>query len=217
MPPNPLSLPLFPLFPARVRASGLAWCLAWVLALTLGLGQGPANAEKADRSQPMVVEADKPGSADLKTRVVTFNGNVLISQGTMQIRAERVEISETPDGFRTAQAQGATGRPATFRQKRDGVDEWVEASAERIDFDGRSDTLRFAGNAVVRRLRGGAIVDEITGATITWDNRGELFRVEGGPATAANPAGRVRAVLSPRTEAAGTASAPTAPRGQEKK
>ena len=181
MPPNPLSFLLLPLFPScarhSVKASVLAWPLAWVLAVTLGLGHGPANAEKADRSQPMVVEADKPGSADLKTRVVTFNGNVLISQGTMQIRAERVEVSETPDGFRTAQAQGATGRPATFRQKRDGVDEWVEASAERIDFDARTDTLRFSGSAVVRRLRGGATVDEITGATITWDNRGELFRV----------------------------------------
>ena len=178
---------------------------------------GLAQAEKADRTQPMVVEADKQGSADLKTRVVTFNGNVLIAQGTMQIRAERVEVSESADGFRSAVAQGAAGRPASFKQKRDGVDEWVEASAERIEFDSRTDTLRFLGNAVVRRQRGGATVDEITGGTITWDNRGELFRVEGGQATAANPTGRVRAVLSPRTE--GQASAPAAPpsRAQEKK
>ncbi|HZF79875.1 MAG TPA: lipopolysaccharide transport periplasmic protein LptA, partial [Rubrivivax sp.] len=43
--------------------------------------------------------------------------------------------------------------------------------------------------------------DEITGGAIVWDNTAEVFRVEGGHATAANPSGRVRAVLSPRQEA----------------
>ena len=37
--------------------------------------------------------------------------------------------------------------PASFRQKRDGVDETVEGVAERIEFDARTDTLRLVGNA----------------------------------------------------------------------
>jgi lipopolysaccharide export system protein LptA len=74
--------------------------------------------------------------------------------------------------------------------------------AERIEFDGRSDTLRLIGNAAVRRLRAGTVADEITGALITWDNTNELFRVTGGTPTPANPSGRVRAVFAPREEAA---------------
>jgi lipopolysaccharide export system protein LptA len=177
----------------------------------LALLAGPVHAERADRTKPMVVEADRPGTVDLQRQVVVFNGNVVISQGTMILRADRVEMREMPDGFRAASAIGVAGRPATWRQKRDGGgDEIVEGLAERIEFDGKADTLRFVGNGAVRRMRAGAVADEITGATIVWDNVAEVFRVEGGAPTAANPTGRVRVVLSPRTEASAPAAAASA-------
>jgi lipopolysaccharide export system protein LptA len=160
----------------------------------------PALAEKADRNKPIVVEADRDGVLDLQRRVVTYAGNAVVTQGTMVLRAERIEMRETADGYRAASAIGSAGKQASWRQKRDGVDEVVEGAADRIEFDGRADTLRFVGNGAVRRLRGGQVADEITGGAILWDNTAEVFRVEGGAATAANPSGRVRAVLSPRTE-----------------
>lgn len=175
--------------------------------LAAAVGAPPALAERADRTKPMVVEADRPGTVDVARQVVVFNGNVVISQGTMLLKAERIETRVLPDGYRAATAIGAPGKPATWRQKRDGVDETVEGSADRIEFDGRADTLRFVGNGAVRRLRGSTVADEITGATILWDNTNEVFRVEGGEATAANPGGRVRAVLSPRADPAETAPA----------
>ena len=64
---------------------------------------------------------------------------------------------------------------------------------------------------MVRRLRGSLVADEITGSVIVWDNTAELFSVQGGTSTPANPSGRVRAVLSPRADtpaAEGGASAP---------
>jgi lipopolysaccharide export system protein LptA len=183
----------------------------WLAAATLVLVAlaGPSvQAEKADRAKPMSIEADKPGTVDLQRQVVIFNGNVVISQGTMVLRAERVELRERPDGYREAMAIGSAERPASFRQKRDGVDETVEGAAERIEFDARTDTLRLAGNAAVRRLRGSVLADEITGSLITWDNTNELFKVTGGAASPANPTGRVRAVFAPREDSA--ASAPKA-------
>ena len=171
---------------------------------------GPAAANKADRNKPIVVEADRDGVLDLQRRVVTYAGNAVVTQGTMVLRAERIEMRETTDGYRAASAIGSAGKQASWRQKRDGVDEVVEGVADRIEFDGRADTLRFIGNGAVRRLRGGAVADEITGGAILWDNTAELFRVEGGAATAANPSGRVRAVLSPRTEAPADGANPPA-------
>jgi len=162
-------------------------------------GPTPARAERADRLQPIVVEADKPGTLDLQRQVVVFNGNVVIKQGTMTIRAERIEVREGPNGARSAVATGIAGKPASYRQKRDGVDEYVEGSADRIEYDGQAGTLRFVGNGVVRRLRDGAVADEVTGHVIAWDDRSELFSVQGGEPTADNPTGRVRAVLTPRT------------------
>jgi lipopolysaccharide export system protein LptA len=179
----------------------MRWLAVPALVLA-GLCGVPAQAEKADRSKPMTVEADQPGSIDLQRQVVIFNGNVVISQGTMVLRADRVELRERSDGYREAKAIGSAARPANFRQKRDGVDETVEGAAERIEFDTRTDTVRLVGNAAVRRLRGSVVADEISGALITWDNTNELFSVTGGAATPTNPTGRVRAVLAPRETAA---------------
>jgi lipopolysaccharide export system protein LptA len=133
----------------------------------------------------------------------------------MTIRAERVEVRETSDGYRVAQASGGAGRPASYRQRREGsrggADEAVEGEAERIDYDQKADTLRFAGNAQVRRLRGGVIADEINGNEITWNAQAETLNVQGGAATPANPGGRVRVVLSPRESAASAAKPAPAP------
>ena len=176
----------------------------------------PAHAERGDRLKPLNVEADQTGRVDLQKQVVSFTGNVVVSKGTMVIRAARIEVRQTSGGYDTAVAFGAPGKPATFRQKRDGVDEFITGEAERLEYDGRADQIRFISNAAVRRLRGATVADEINGNLITYDSTTEVFSVSGGAAsTAANPGGRVRAVLTPRegsdaaTEAAQQAPAPT--------
>jgi lipopolysaccharide export system protein LptA len=184
----------------RGRAAALSLGLMAALAAPL------AGAEKADRNKQMVVEADKPGTVDLQRQVVVFNGNVSISQGSLLIRAERVELREGADGYRAATAFGVPGKQASYKQKRDAFDESVEGTSDRIEFDGRADTVRFVGNGLVKRLRGTTVADEITGALIVWDNSAELFSVTGGATSAANPGGRVRAVLSPRPETAASAA-----------
>ncbi|MEO7150354.1 MAG: lipopolysaccharide transport periplasmic protein LptA [Burkholderiaceae bacterium] len=181
--------------PSRLR---LALLTGSLLALLTGAGN-PARAEKADRYKPLTVEAREPGKIDLQKQYVEFNGDVVVTKGTMQIRAGRIELRETPDGYHTALAIGSAAKPATFRQKRDGVDEYIEGEAERLEYDARTDTVRFVTNATVRRTRGGTSADEITGNLVTYDNTSEVFSVSGGARpTAANPTGRVRAVLTPR-------------------
>ena len=171
-------------------------CAAAVLTFGLAL---PAHAERGDRLKPLNVEADQSGRVDLQNQTVVFSGNVVVSKGTMVIRAARIEVRQTPAGYDTATAFGAPGRPATFRQKRDGVDEFIDGQAERLEYDGRADVIKFITNAAVRRLRGVAVADEITGNLVTYDATTEVFSVSGGAATtAANPGGRVRAVLTPR-------------------
>ena len=175
-----------------VAGAGLAW------------SQSP---ERSERHLPITVEADRQGMADLARRIVTFAGNVVITQGTLRITGDRVEIRETPQGVRHAVATGAPGLPATFRQQRAGVDETIEGRAARIDFDGGTDTLRLSGQAVLRLLRGVTLSDEVSGEVITYDNMRETFHVTGGD----GDGGRVRAVLTPREAPRPAAPAP-APR-----
>jgi lipopolysaccharide export system protein LptA len=197
--------------PSRVRL-----LLACACSILLAIAPAAARAEKADRFKPLNVEADLPGKIDLLNQFVTFNGNVVVTKGTMQIRASRIEVRETPDGYHTAVAIGSAGKPATFRQKRDGVDEWIEGEAERLEYDGKTDTVRFVNHAAVRRLRGATLADEITGNLVTYNAVDEVFNVSGGaPSSPSNPGGRVRAVLTPRegspAAAAAAAAAASAP------
>jgi lipopolysaccharide export system protein LptA len=167
-------------------------------AAVLALAVGTAHAEKADRSKPLNVEADQPSNLDLQKKVVVFNGNVVITKGTLVIRAAKIEVRETADGYQAATATGTAGKPATFRQKRDGVDEYIEGQAERLEYDSKADTVRFVNAAVVRRLRGTAVADEITGSVVAYDASSEIFSVSGGAPNANGSSGRVRAVLTPR-------------------
>ena len=172
------------------------------------LAAAPAQAEKADRFKPLNVEADLPGKIDLLKQFVVFNGNVVVTKGTMTIRANRIEVRESPDGYHTAVAFGSPSQHATFRQKRDAPDEYIVGDAERLEYDGKSDVIRFVNNASVRRLRGGETTDEISGNLVTYDSGTEVFNVTGGaPATASNPGGRVRAVLTPKEGSAAAAEA----------
>jgi lipopolysaccharide export system protein LptA len=191
-----------PAFPFR-RRIGAAIAVAALLA-----GAAASHAERADRFKPLNVEADLPGKIDLLHQFVVFNGNVVVTKGTMTIRAARIEVRELPDGYHTAVAFGSPSQHATFRQKRDVPDEYIEGDAERLEYDGKSDVIRFVNNASVRRLRGGEISDEISGNLVTYDSTTEVFSVTGGATpTAANPGGRVRAVLTPKEGTAAAAEA----------
>ena len=174
----------------------------------LALVGAPAFAEKADRFKDLNIEADLPGKIDLLNQFVVFNGNVVVTKGTMIIRAARIEVRETADGYHTAVAFGTPAQHAIFRQKRDAPDEFIEGDAERLEYDQKSDVIRFVNNATVRRLRGASQADEIAGNLVTYDSTTEVFNVSGGaPATATNPGGRVRAVLVPKEGSAAAAEA----------
>ena len=102
--------------------------------------------------------------------------------------------------------------PPAVMQQRDGVDEYIEGEGERIEYDGRADLVKFIKRAVVRRFKGATLSDETTGALIVYDNNTDVFTVDAGArnASAANPGGRVRAMLSPRGAAQAATNAPAA-------
>jgi lipopolysaccharide export system protein LptA len=173
------------------------------------------RAEKADRFKKMEVESDQPGKVDLQNQIVVFNGNVVVTKGTMVIRANRIEVRESAEGYQYATAIGATSQLASFRQKREGVTEFIEGQAERLEYDTKSDTVRFIGKASMRRLVGTTVADEATGALITYDNAAEVFTVAGGAsaATPANPTGRIKVTISPRDGTPAAAEAASAAQG----
>jgi lipopolysaccharide export system protein LptA len=195
------------------------WLQAVVVAAfaALTLAAQPALAEKADREKPINLEADRVTVDDAK-QLSTFTGKVVLTQGTLIIRGDRMEVRQDSEGFKN----GITwGNLAYFRQKRDGYDEYIEGWAERIEYDSRADKMQMFNRASMKKGN-----DEVRGNYISYDARTEFFQVIGGGAKAAageNADGRVRAVIQPKPKEKPAAQSPvplkpdtnlTAPRGE---
>ena len=187
----------------RIQPSGASRCRGAFTALcvcALFACSGAAFAEKADREKPIHLEADRVTVDDAK-QLAVFEGNVVLTQGTMVIRGTRMEVREDNEGFKS----GVTwGDLAYFRQKREGVDEFIEGWAERIEYDGRAEKVQMFNRAQLKRGQ-----YEVRGNYISYDSRTEFFQVIGGKnGTSGDSGGRVRAVLQPKSKEKAAAQPP---------
>ena len=162
-----------------------------------------AFAEAADRDKPIDLEADSVKVDDAK-QTSTYSGNVILTQGTLIIRADKLIVREDKEGF---QHSTSLGNPTTFKQKREGKNEYMEGSAQRIEYDGRMDKVQLYTKAWVKRGE-----DIVHGDYIMYDANAEYAEVIGGgsqSATSGTPNGRVRAIIQPKNKKAGNPTPPT--------
>ncbi len=164
---------------------------ACTVVATLGLAL-PARAERADRSKPTQIESDRMNSDEARGLTI-FDGNVVITQGTIAVRADRIVVRQDADGLRHITA---TGNPVRFKQRTDasggkpGV--WIDGEARRVEIDERDEKVELFEDARLTRDR-----DEVRGNHISLDQLAESFSVTSGART---PEGRVRAVIQPKAQ-----------------
>jgi lipopolysaccharide export system protein LptA len=165
-------------------------CLAFACA-------GCAQAEKADKEKPITFNADG-GEVNYEKRTGVLKGNVVITQGTLTIKANRIDFRQNADNSLSATA---FGNPLSFRQKRDDAEGYYEGWAQRAEYDGTKEQLELFDNAILKR---GA--DEIRSNYISYNAATELFKAEGRPSSA--PASgevgrddRVRGTFQPKNDA----------------
>jgi lipopolysaccharide export system protein LptA len=159
------------------------------------LSPGIVFGEKADRDKPTQVEANRM-SADDARRLNIFEGDVVVTKGTIRLDADRLVVRQDAEGFQFATA---TGRPARFRQRQDpkpgekeGV--WMDGEALRIELDDRNQKIELFERARVSRG-----CDEVAGDYIFVDQRSDFYEVKGGKDGGAK--GRVKALLQPKPPA----------------
>lgn len=159
--------------------------------LLMSLSVDWAYAEEADRDQPIELEADTVTVDDAK-KISTYSGNVILTQGSLVIRSDKMTVREDKGGF---QHSTSIGNPTTFKQKRQGTDEYMEGGGQRIEYNGRMDKVQLYTNAWVKRGE-----DVVRGDYISYDANAEYAEVIGG--TKANPNGtangRVKATIQPK-------------------
>jgi lipopolysaccharide export system protein LptA len=158
-----------------------------------------AHAESADRDKPIELEADSVIVDDAK-KTSTYIGNVILTQGTLVIRADKLIVREDISGF---QHSTSTGNPTTFKQKREGKNEYMTGSGRRIEYDGRMDKVQLYTKAWVKRGE-----DIVYGDYISYDANTEYAEVIGGQKSE-NSSGRVRAIIQPKNKPAPIPTEPT--------
>jgi lipopolysaccharide export system protein LptA len=151
-----------------------------------------ALAEQADSTKPTQIEANTMKADDAR-RTNTFEGNVVVTRGTLRIQADRIVVRQDKDGNQFATA---TGNPVRFRQRQDPKPPekeggWMEGEAKRIELDDKAGRVELFESARVNR--GG---DEVAGDYILVDQKSDFFTVTPGKGE-----GRVRATIQPKPAA----------------
>ncbi len=168
-------------------------CVAAALA-GLALAAAPAvRAEKADQDKPTQIEANSMQS-DQTRRLNIFEGNVVVTKGTLTVRADRLVVRQDEEGN---QYTTATGLPVRFRQRQDPKEPgqegpWMDGEAKRLEIDGKKNTIDLFDDARVTRDG-----DEVKGDHIFVDQTSDYFSASSGK----GEPGRVKAVLQPKTDA----------------
>jgi lipopolysaccharide export system protein LptA len=171
------------------------------LALLMAIVPVAASAEKADRDKPMNIEADNLVHDELN-QVSIFTGRAVLTKGSLVMRGARIEIREDPDGYQTGVILPEPNKRAFFRQKREGMNEFMEGESLRIEFDGRTDKIKLIKDAEARRYRGAVLSDQMTGDLIIYDNLADVLSIDGQVTKESGKtgSGRVKAVLVPRSK-----------------
>lgn len=148
------------------------------------LASSSAFALKDDVNQPINIVSDNQ-SLDMEKSVVTFTDNVVITQGSIIIKANKVVITRPAEKSGKKETVEAFGTPVTFHQQLDNGTP-VDGKANKVHYDLGSEFLTLTNNAELKQLD-----SKINGSVITYDVKKQQLKANG------NGKSRVTTVLIP--------------------
>jgi lipopolysaccharide export system protein LptA len=167
--------------------------ICMVLALISPWMSEASHAARADKEQPIAIEADW-AEADDARRVTVYKGRVVVEQGTIRITGDVVTMYYNPQ--RELSKMVATGRPARFQQQQDDGGGYQRAKANRMEYLVNSDTMVLIGAA---ELAQGA--SKVSADRIVYDTAKSRIKAESRPTKSKGKKksgrGRVRIVIEP--------------------
>ncbi|ALZ75341.1 lipopolysaccharide transport periplasmic protein LptA [Rheinheimera sp. F8] len=129
-----------------------------------------ATAKTTDFSEPIEVNADR-NEASLKQQMLVYSGNVIVKQGTLLIKAEKLTVDRSAGEGKEVFI--AVGQPAVYSQVLDG-DKPIQASAEEIRYAMATRVLTLTGKAEI--TQSGSLVRS---AKIEYDLLKQQLSAEG--------------------------------------
>ena len=148
--------------------------------------------EKADKDRPIIIDSDELLIDDSKN-TSTYSGDVILQQGTLIIRGDKLTIREDKQGF---QHSTSIGKPTTFKQKMENSEDYIEGQALTIEYDGNMDKIHLYSKARVKKGN-----DLVIGDYIMYDANSEFAQALSGNTTTKDgnevKKGRTRAIIRP--------------------
>ena len=152
--------------------------------ILIGLLLGGAAAGKStDRNQPMEISADRSDALLTDDGESSISGNVNISQGSLQIKADNAVVSRVKG--ETVKVT-LNGTPARMQQMNDNG-ELMKASAKQIVYLLNAEQVSLLGNVIIDQPRG-----SMRGESIRYD-------IKSGRLTGGGDGTRVQMRLEPKT------------------
>lgn len=148
------------------------------------LASSSAFALKDDVNQPINIVSDNQ-SLDMEKSVVTFTDNVVVTQGSIVIKANKVIITRPAEKSGKKETVEAFGTPVTFHQQLDNGKP-VDGKANKVHYDLGKEFLTLTNNAELKQLD-----SKINGSVITYDVKKQQLKANG------NGKSRVTTVLIP--------------------
>lgn len=144
------------------------------------------QAKVHDAEQEITIKSNKQ-AGDLKNKIISYLDNVSITQGSLSITADLVQvIKQTESNEDTYIAKGS---PATFEQRLDDGT-LVRLEADEITYEPSINTITITGNAMLSQEG-----SEVRGHKITYNTLTEQLQAESDPETS------VTTILKPQNKA----------------
>jgi len=157
----------------------------------------PACAQSPDRNQPVNIDADKV-TVDDRNKIHVFEGSVVLTQGTMMLKGDKIVVTQDAAGFHNGVATAGSGRLVFFRQKRVSDGAWVDGEAERIEYNSQSERAKLFNRAQVQSTG-----NLVRGQYIEYDVATENYFVTDAPGRSdgsKTPSGnRVHVTIQPKS------------------
>lgn len=123
---------------------------ALLCSLLLTLLAGTAWAKQSDRNQDMSIDAGKQSGSFQGDGKTVLTGGVTVNQGTLQITSAAADIYVSNGEITRAIF---TGKQVKMKQQMDDGS-WMDASADRVEYDMKTEVITFTGNYTVTSARG---------------------------------------------------------------
>lgn len=170
-----------------------------LLSLSLLLFSSTVYALPSDANEPIQIEADQLSYDNIR-QIKTFTGNVVLTRGTLSIKAARVIITKHKNGYEYATLYSDNNQLAVLRQQQDAkANIWVEGMGKRIEYNQETGVAELFNEAQVRRLEGKKVMDEVHGEYISYDSRTEVYSAKNSAGEAQpSSSSRIKAIIQPR-------------------